>query len=78
MAFMLSTNPVEQKKQLADMLERSRKMLAELTSPVELFPEYRKALFVGNPSKSWSEYLPPACRFASVRAGRSAWDAGSD
>lgn len=78
MAFTLSTNPVEQKKQLADMMERSQKILAELTSPLELFPEYRRVTSPDSYTKAWSEYLPPACRFASVRAGRSAWDAGSD
>ena len=78
MAFTLSTNPVEQKKQLADMMERSRKMLAELTSPLELFPEYRMVLFDSRSPKYWAHYLPPACRFARVRGGRSAWDAGSD
>ena len=78
MAFTLSTNPIEQKKQLAAMVERSRKMLAELTSPLELFPEYRRVTSPDSYTKTWADYLPPASRFSSMRAGRSAWNAGSD
>lgn len=78
MTFTLSTNPVEQKKQLAAMVERSQKMLEELTSPLELFTEYRRVTSPDSYTKTWADYLPPACRFARVRGGRSAWNAGSD
>lgn len=70
--MQLSEDPVEREKQLAAMMERSRRCLAELKAPIELRPEYRAAKFGHQGGlKGWDNYVPPASRFVlSKFAGR--------
>jgi len=67
MMFVLSSNPSIQQIQLAELLERSRKALLQLTSPVIVFDPSevwnKYGMEMHGKNKTCQDYVPPATRF---------------
>ena len=69
MVFTLSTDPVIQEMQLKELLERSQRMLALLTSPViilDVREGWSREVAMYGKDKTCQDYQPPMTRFAKL------------